>query len=205
MASEPKTLSGPSQRKITYPSFRTQFRWCHYSKSSFGFPYYLKFKNKKYFLNIDLPCEIGANPFPSFDGVYTYYPSCRNIRSTHLLISACLLVSKPGKLIPTLGPLHLLFLLLDCCSTIPCFLQVSLNVIKLGSFFWPQIWSSIFPFPWTFVLPSFAVYLSSYIFLPLTWYAFVSLLAVHSHENVSSLIARLLPNLFTAVNADLEK
>ena len=46
MASEPKTLSGPSQKKITYPSFRTQIRWCHYSKSSFDFPYSLEFKNK---------------------------------------------------------------------------------------------------------------------------------------------------------------
>ena len=58
-----------------------------------------------------MPCEIGANPFPCFDGIYTYYPSCCNVSSTHLLISACLLVSKPGKLIPTLRPLHLLFLL----------------------------------------------------------------------------------------------
>ena len=130
------------------------------------------------------------------------------------VVTSLLLIcsSRPASLFPNLANLFLPWDLctccsffLDCCSTIPCFLQVSLNVIKLGSFFWPHIWSSIFPFPWTFVLPSFAVYLSSYIFLPLTWYAFVSLLAVHSHENVSSLIARLLPNLFTTVNKDLEK
>lgn len=121
MTAQPKMLSGPSQKKITYSSFRTQIRWYHYSKSSFGFPYYLEFKNKKYFLNIDLPFEIGANPIPCFDGIYIYYPSCHNI-SPHLLVSACCLVSKPGKLIPTSGPLHLLFLLprlLFHCSSFP--------------------------------------------------------------------------------------
>lgn len=119
----PKTLSGPSQKKIAYSSFRTQIRWCHYSKSSFGFPYYLEFKNKKYFLNIDLPFEIGASP----SHVFVVYIFITLPVITSLLICS----SRPAALFPNLVSLFLpqdlctcCSFFLDCCSTVPRFLRL---------------------------------------------------------------------------------